>query len=72
MAQCDDVLAASSTDHTSRIVVFVSIKEEGYGTFVADYVKACYQADQLEEVCVWRPLEHLRLLGKLGHRSDVM
>ena len=47
----DDVFAASSTAQTSRMVDFVSIKEDGYGTFVADCVKAYYQADQLEEVC---------------------
>ena len=67
----DDVFAASSTAQTSRMVDFVSIKEDGYGTFVADCVKAYYQADQLEEVCVKPPLEYLRLLEKLGKNSDV-
>ncbi len=36
----DDVFAASSTAQTSRMVDFVSIKEDGYGAFVADCVKA--------------------------------
>ncbi len=68
----DDVFAASSSAQTSRMVDFVSIKEEGYGTFVADCVKAYYQADQLKEVCVKPPLEYLRLLEKLGKDSNVM
>ena len=67
-----DVLAASSTAQMSRMVDFVSIKEDGYGTFVADCVKAYYQADQLEEVCVKPPAEYLRLLEKLGKDSNVM
>ena len=68
----DDVFAASSTAQMSRMVDFVSIKEEGYGTFFADCVKAYYQADQLEEVCVKPPKEYLRLLEKLGRDPDVM
>ncbi len=68
----DDVFAASPTAQMSRMVDFVSIKEEGHGTFVADCVKAYYQADQLEEVCVRPPLEYLKLLEKLGRDSNIM
>ena len=48
MEQPDDVFAASSSAQTSRLVDFVSIKEENHGTFIADCVKAYYQADQTE------------------------
>ena len=68
----DDVFAASSTAQMARMVDFVSIKEENYGTFFADCIKAYYQADQLEEVCVKPPIEYLRLLTKLGRDSDIM
>ncbi len=69
----DDVFAASFTAQTSRMVDFVSIKEDGYGAFVADCVKAYYQAaDQLEEVGVKPPLEYLRLLEKLEKDSNMM
>ena len=68
----DDVFAASSTAQMGRMVDFVSIKEEDYGTFFADCVKAYYQADQLEEVCVKPPKEYIRLLIKLGRDPEVM
>lgn len=35
-------------------------------------MKASYQADQLQAVCVRPPLEYLRLLEKLEKNSDVM
>lgn len=72
MERRDDVFAASSTAQMSRMIDFVSTKEEEHGTFVADCVKAYYQADQLEEVCVRLPIEYLRLLEKHGKNSDVM
>jgi hypothetical protein len=68
----DDVFAASSTAQMSRMVDFVSMKEDGHGTFVADCVKAYYQAEQTEEVCVKPPVEYLRLLAKLGRSTDIM
>lgn len=72
MENRDDVFAASSTAQMSRMIDFVSMKEEAHGTFVTDCVKAYYQADQLEAVCVRPPIEYLRLLEKLGENSDVM
>ena len=68
----DDVFAASSTAQMARMVDFVSIKEENYGTFFADCIKAYYQADQIEEVCVAPPSEYLAARAALGLRTDVL
>ena len=35
-------------------------------------MKACYQADQTEEVCVEPPAEYLALLAELGRPTDVV
>ena len=62
----DDVFAASSTAQTSRPLDFVDIKEEIHGTFIGDCVKAYYQAEQTEEVCVELMAEYLEILAALG------
>ena len=72
MEKRDDVFAASSSAQTSRRVDFVSIKEDNNGTFIADAVKAYYQADQTESVCVEPPAEYLTLLAELGKPTDIV
>ncbi|CAK0790198.1 unnamed protein product, partial [Prorocentrum cordatum] len=72
MEQRDDVFAASSSAQTSRLVDFVSIKEENHGTFIADCVKAYYQADQTEKVCVGPPAEYLAILAEMGRPTDIV
>ncbi|CAK0856887.1 unnamed protein product, partial [Prorocentrum cordatum] len=71
MEQRDDVFAASSSARTSRLVDFVSIKEENHGTFIADCVKAYYQADQTEKVCVEPLAEYLAILAEMGKPTDI-
>ena len=44
----------------------------GGDLFAADCVKAYYQADQIEEVCVAPPSEYLALRVTLGLRTDVL
>ena len=41
-------------------------------TFAADCIKAYYQADQIEEVCVAPPAEYLAARAALGLRTDVL
>ncbi|CAK0815286.1 unnamed protein product, partial [Prorocentrum cordatum] len=72
MEQRDDVFAASSSAQTSRLVDFVRIKEENHGTFIADCVKAYYQADQTEKVCVEPPAEYLAILAEMGRPTDIV
>ncbi|CAK0811260.1 unnamed protein product, partial [Prorocentrum cordatum] len=72
MEQRDDVFAASSSAQTSRLVDFVSIKEENHGTFIADCVKAYYQADQTEKVRVGPPAEYLAILAEMGKPTDIV
>ncbi|CAK0875518.1 unnamed protein product, partial [Prorocentrum cordatum] len=72
MEQRDDVFATSSSAQTSRLVDFVSIKEENHGTFIADCVKAYYQADQTEKVCVEPPAEYLAILAEMGRPTDIV
>ncbi|CAK0827956.1 unnamed protein product [Prorocentrum cordatum] len=72
MEQRDDVFAASLSAQTSRLVDFVSIKEENHGTFIADCVKAYYQADQTEKVCVGPPAEYLAILAEMGKPTDIV
>ncbi|CAK0813201.1 unnamed protein product [Prorocentrum cordatum] len=72
MEQRDDVFAASSSAQTSRLVDFVSNKVENHGAFIADCVKAYYQADQTEKVCVEPPAEYLSILAEMGKPTDIV
>ena len=69
--QRDDCFAAASTSQTSRIVDFIALKE-GWTTFGADCVKAYYQSEQLEKVCVKPPAEYIELLRLAGRPTDIV
>ena len=71
MEDRDDCFAASSSAATSRLVDFVALKE-GRASFVGDCVKAYYQAEQTEAVCVRPPREHLLARAAAGLRTDVV
>ncbi len=72
MEERDDCFAAASTATTSKIVDFIGLKTPEAVTFAADCIKAYYQADQIEEVCVAPPSEYLALRATLGLRTDVL
>ena len=72
MEQRDDVFAASSSAQTSRTVDIVAVKEECFGTFEADCIKAYYQAVQTQNVVVKPPAEYLALLAHAGKSTDIM
>ncbi|CAK0834427.1 unnamed protein product, partial [Prorocentrum cordatum] len=67
-----DAFAASSSAQTSRLVDFVSVKEESHGTFIADRVEACCQAGQTEKVCVEPPPQCLAILAAMGGFTDIV
>ena len=67
----DDCFAASSTSQTSGTIDVLAVKE-GYATFGADCVKAYYQAEQTEKVCVRPPAEYLEMLARMGQDTDVV
>ena len=69
--QRDDCFAAASTSQTSRIVDFIALKEV-WTTFGADCVKAYYQSEQLEKVCVKPPAEYIELLRLAGRPTDIV
>ncbi|CAK0827151.1 unnamed protein product, partial [Prorocentrum cordatum] len=71
MEQRGDVFAASFSAQTSRPVDFVGIKEGNHGALIADCVKAYYQADETEMVCVEPPAEYLAILAELGRPTDI-
>ena len=56
----------------SRLVDYEAMKQPNSVTFIADCVKAYYQADQTEGVCVEPPAEYLALLAELGRPTDVV
>ena len=72
MEERDDCFAAASTATTAKVIDFLGLKFDDGVTFVADCVKAYYQADQIEEVCVAPPAEYLALRAAQGLRTDVL
>ena len=72
MEHRDDVFAASSNAATSKMVDFVGLKEDGNVTFIADVVKAYYQAEQSEAVYVEPPKEFVMLMMEQGCYDDVV
>ena len=72
MEERDDCFAAASTATTAKVIDFLGLKFDDGVTFVADCVKAYYQADQIEEVCVAPPAEYLALRAAQGLRTNVL
>ncbi|CAK0880369.1 unnamed protein product, partial [Prorocentrum cordatum] len=69
----DDQGALGAADaRRSRLVDFASIREESHGTFIADCVKAYYQADQAEKVCVGSQPECLAISVEMGRSTGIV
>ena len=67
----DDCFAASSTTRTARAVDVLVVKG-GWATFCADCLKAYYQAEQTELVCVAHPPEYLEMRAQQGLDADLL
>jgi len=72
LEQREDVFAASATGQTARTIDFRCLKEPNTAAFIADAIKAYYQAEQTEPVCVRPPQEFLMMRAVLGLSTDVV